>query len=85
MPVEPGKIEEYVLRLCPFANTFKPGHRLVVELSNGEPLADEQRLAAARSLSPARGPPCDPQDPAMLRIRPGWCCRLPCARRRRIR
>jgi predicted acyl esterase len=41
IPVEPGRVEEYVLRLYPFANTFKPGHRLVVELSNGEPLADE--------------------------------------------
>ncbi|HEY5879244.1 MAG TPA: CocE/NonD family hydrolase C-terminal non-catalytic domain-containing protein, partial [Nakamurella sp.] len=41
VPVEPGKIEEYVLRLYPFANTFRPGHRLVVELSNDEPLADE--------------------------------------------
>lgn len=41
VPVEPGKVEEYVLRLYPFANTFRPGHRLVVELSNGEPLADE--------------------------------------------
>ena len=41
VPVEPGKIEEYVLRLYPFANTFKPGHRLMVELSNDEPLADE--------------------------------------------
>ncbi|MFT4470143.1 CocE/NonD family hydrolase [Arthrobacter sulfonylureivorans] len=41
VPVEPGKIEEYVVRLYPFANTFKPGHKLVVELSNGEPLADE--------------------------------------------
>ncbi|MCZ9880360.1 hypothetical protein [Arthrobacter sp. B2a2-09] len=30
-----------MLRLYPFANTFKPGHRLVAELSNGEPLADE--------------------------------------------
>ena len=40
-PVEPGKIEEYVLRLYPFANVFKKGHRLVVELSNCEPLADE--------------------------------------------
>ena len=40
VPVEPGKIEEYVLRLYPFAATFKPGHRLVVELSNNEPLAD---------------------------------------------
>ena len=39
--VEPGRIEEYVVRLYPFANTFNPGHRLVVELSNGEPLADE--------------------------------------------
>ena len=41
VPVEPGTIEEYVLRLYPFANTFRPGHRLVVELSNNEPLADE--------------------------------------------
>jgi predicted acyl esterase len=40
VPVKPGKIEEYVLRLYPFANTLKPGHRLVVELSNDEPLAD---------------------------------------------
>lgn len=40
VPVEPGKIEEYVLRLYPFAATFLPGHRLVVELSNNEPLAD---------------------------------------------
>ncbi len=41
VPVEPGAIEEYVLRLYPFANTFKPGHTLTVELSNDEPLADE--------------------------------------------
>jgi hypothetical protein len=43
-PVEPGRIEEYVLLLYPFANTFKPGHVLTVELSNGEPLADEHNL-----------------------------------------
>ncbi len=41
VPVEPGVIEEYVLRLYPFASTFRPGHRLVVELSNDEPLADD--------------------------------------------
>ncbi len=40
VPVEPGKIEEYVLRLYPFAATFRPGHRLIAELSNNEPLAD---------------------------------------------
>jgi hypothetical protein len=40
VPVEPGAIEEYVLRLYPFASTFRPGHRLVVELSNDEPLTD---------------------------------------------
>lgn len=28
LPVEPGVIEEYVLRLYPFAATFLPGHRL---------------------------------------------------------
>jgi predicted acyl esterase len=41
VPVEPGTIEEYVLRLYPFAATILPGHRMVVELSNNEPLADE--------------------------------------------
>ncbi|WP_448809747.1 CocE/NonD family hydrolase [Agromyces bauzanensis] len=41
VPVEPGKVEEYVLRLYPFAASIQPGHRLVVELSNDEPLADE--------------------------------------------
>ena len=41
IPVEPGKIEEYVLRLYPFAATFLTRHKLVVELSNDEPLSDE--------------------------------------------
>lgn len=41
VPVEPGRIEEYVLRIYPFAATFLPGHRLVAELSNAEPLVDE--------------------------------------------
>ena len=41
VPVEPGTIQEYVLRLYPFTNTFKPGHKLVVELSNNEPMEDE--------------------------------------------
>ncbi|TRW47268.1 CocE/NonD family hydrolase [Georgenia yuyongxinii] len=41
VPVEPGTIQEYVLRLYPFAATFRPGHRLTVELSNNEPLVDE--------------------------------------------
>ncbi|MDL5155645.1 CocE/NonD family hydrolase [Actinomycetospora termitidis] len=40
VPVEPGVVEEYVVRLYPFATVFRPGHRLVVELSNAEPLAD---------------------------------------------
>jgi predicted acyl esterase len=41
VPVQPGQVEEYVVRLYPFATTFRSGHRLVVELSNDEPLADE--------------------------------------------
>ena len=41
VPVEPGQIEEYVLRLYPFAATFLPGHKLVVELMCNEPMADE--------------------------------------------
>ncbi|WP_262403541.1 CocE/NonD family hydrolase C-terminal non-catalytic domain-containing protein [Actinomadura sp. CNU-125] len=40
VPVEPGKVEEYVVRLYPFANSFEPGHRLEVELSCDEPMAD---------------------------------------------
>jgi hypothetical protein len=40
VPVEPGTVREYVVRLYPFASMFRPGHRLVVELSNDEPLAD---------------------------------------------
>lgn len=36
-----GAIEEYVIRLYPFANTFVPGHRLTLELSCNEPLADD--------------------------------------------
>lgn len=41
VPVEPGAINEYVIRLYPFANDFKPGHKLVVELMCNEPLVDE--------------------------------------------
>lgn len=40
IPVEPGKVEEYVIRLYPFATTFRQGHRLLVELSCDEPLTD---------------------------------------------
>jgi predicted acyl esterase len=38
--VTPGEILEYVIRLYPFATTFKPGHRLEFELSCDEPLTD---------------------------------------------
>ena len=41
VPVEPGAINEYVIRLYPFANDFKVGHKLVVELMCNEPLVDE--------------------------------------------
>ena len=41
VPVEPGAIEEYVIRLYPFAAAVQRGHRLTAELSNAEPLADE--------------------------------------------
>lgn len=63
VPVEPGAIEEYVLRLYPFANTFLPGRKLTVELSNGEPARRRaQRVAPAGRLPPAGRPPGDPQD-----------------------
>jgi predicted acyl esterase len=41
VPVEPGVIHEYVVRLYPFANEFRAGHRLVLELMCNEPLVDE--------------------------------------------
>lgn len=41
VPVEPGRIEEYVIRLYPFATTFMPGHKLELELSCDEPITDE--------------------------------------------
>lgn len=40
VPVEQGTIEEYVVRLYPFAHAFKPGHRLLLELMCNEPLVD---------------------------------------------
>jgi len=40
VPVEPGKVEEYVLRLYPFATAFRPGHKLVLELLCNEPMVD---------------------------------------------
>jgi predicted acyl esterase len=46
-PVEPGTIQEYVIRLYPFAATFLVGHRLMVELSTNEPMVDD-----ANSLLP---------------------------------
>jgi hypothetical protein len=41
VPVEPGVINEYVIRLYPFANEFRAGHKLVLELMCDEPLVDE--------------------------------------------
>ena len=41
VPVTPGAIEEYVLRVYPFAATILPGHRIVVELSCDEPMVDD--------------------------------------------
>jgi uncharacterized protein len=41
MPVTPEEITEYVIRVYPFANDFKPGHKLVVELMCNEPLVDD--------------------------------------------
>ncbi|MBD3926174.1 CocE/NonD family hydrolase [Nocardioides cavernae] len=41
VPVEPDRIEEYVLRVYPMAATILPGHRITVELSCNEPMVDE--------------------------------------------
>jgi predicted acyl esterase len=41
VPVVPGVVNEYVVRLYPCANAFRVGHRLVLELMCDEPLVDE--------------------------------------------
>lgn len=81
--VEPGKIEEYVLRLYPFAATFQPGHRLVVEcrtMSRWLTCTTRCRRRmpstcrwAARSLT---------RSTVTLRTPPGSCCRSRRSRRR---
>lgn len=40
-PVTPGQINEYIIRIYPFAHSFEPGHKLRAELSNNEPMQDE--------------------------------------------
>jgi hypothetical protein len=51
------------LRLYPFANTFKAGHVLAAELSNGEPRADEHNsLLPPDAFHLTRLVPCDPFD-----------------------
>lgn len=40
VPVTPGVIQEYVIRLYPFSHALRPGHRLVTELMSNEPMAD---------------------------------------------
>lgn len=41
VPVEVGAINEYVIRLYPFANDFQVGHKLLLELMCNEPFVDE--------------------------------------------
>lgn len=41
LPVEPGVITEYVIRIYPFAAAFRPGRRLVVALMWSEPPVDD--------------------------------------------
>lgn len=41
VPVVPGVINEYVIRLYPFANEFRVGHKLILEVMCNEPLVDE--------------------------------------------
>jgi predicted acyl esterase len=41
VPVAVAVVNEYVVRLYPFANAFRVGHKLVLELMCDEPLVDE--------------------------------------------
>ncbi|MEU4886724.1 CocE/NonD family hydrolase C-terminal non-catalytic domain-containing protein [Streptomyces xinghaiensis] len=86
VPVEPGTIQEYVLRLYPFAATFLPGHRLVVELSNDEPPADAHTRCCRRTPSTCRWAAPSPTRSTVTRhTPPGWCCRSRGPRRPRRR
>lgn len=40
VPVEPGKIYEYAIRIFSMSNVFRAGHRLEIELSSQEPFND---------------------------------------------
>ncbi|SDH60462.1 hypothetical protein SAMN05192534_1084 [Alteribacillus persepolensis] len=40
-PVPPGEVIEYAIKLYPFSNVFKAGHRLELELSCNESISDE--------------------------------------------
>jgi predicted acyl esterase len=40
VPVRPGEIIEYAIRVFSFSNLFRAGHRIQLELSCNEPLAD---------------------------------------------
>jgi predicted acyl esterase len=41
VPVPPGAVIEYAIRLYSFSNVFKQGHRLQLELACNEPFAEE--------------------------------------------
>ena len=41
VPVTPGEINEYAIRLYPFSFLIKPGHRIELELACNEPLDGE--------------------------------------------
>lgn len=83
VPVEPGKIEEYVLRLYPFAATLLPGHKLTAELMNNEPMADEHNslLHRMRTTCPSADRSCT-KSTVMPCTPPGWYCRSPGVERR---
>ena len=78
VPVEPGVVEEYVVRLYPFAATFLPGHRLVMRaLQRRATGRRAQRASAARRLPPAGGRPVPTRSTATRRISRDWCCPSP--------
>ncbi len=76
VPVEPGTVEEYVVRLYPFASAFRPGHRLVVELSCNEPLADAHNsVLPPAAMHVPSGRATSTRCTATPTTTPGSCCR----------
>ena len=76
VPVEPGRSRSTSYACTRSRHVSKPGHRLVVELSNNEPLADEHNaLLPPDAFHLPVGRPSRTRSTATPHTRRGSCCR----------